>query len=340
MVSRWCNITATESPGRSDVPCGETPVARGHPGRGPCGILCAVEARAFGQQITASAIAVLLLLAAACSGGGAPARTPEAAGSRAEAPASTSTTSEPAPVGGLVATVGTNRLFQPRRELGLALQNVGQELVVVAGVQLSSGLYEPLPVTWREVVLHPGGRRLVLPLPYGGVRCTGDGRADLTAVVLLDDGRELRVPAPEDHQGSVRRAHARECAAAEVRERVEIAFRGPWTRDGVAVSGTLSMSQRSAGPPVEIDDVVGNVIFTIRVGDGRSPVLRVSDREPDAEVPITISADRCDSHAVAEFKRPFVFLSWVRVGDEASTPVELEPTGSARAVLEELLASC
>lgn len=298
---------------------------------------------ASGRHVAASAIGALLLLGAACSGSGTPAGAPDTTGApgTTSAPATTSTPPAPTtPVGGLVATVGTNRLFQPRRELGLALQNVGDAPLVVAGVQLSSELYEPLPVTWREVVLHPGGRRLVMPLPYGEVRCEGDGGAGLAAVVLLDDGRELRVPAPEDHQGSVRRAHERECAAAEVRERVDVVLHGPWTRDGVAVSGTLSMSQRITGPPVAMDDVVGNVIFTVRVEGAGSPVLRVTDREPDAEVPITISADRCDSHAVAEFKRPFVFLSWVRVGDARATPVELEPTGPTREVLEELLASC
>ena len=43
---------------------------------------------------------------------------------------------------------------------------------------------------------------------------------------------------------------------------------------------------------------------------------------------------------MAEVKRPFVFLSWVAVGDAATVPVELEPTGAARAALEELFGTC
>ena len=43
--------------------------------------------------------------------------------------------------------------------------------------------------------------------------------------------------------------------------------------------------------------------------------MAVTDDEPSTSVPVTISADRCDPHAVAEFKRPYVFLSWVAVGD-------------------------
>ena len=52
-----------------------------------------------------------------------------------------------------------------------------------------------------------------------------------------------------------------------------------------------------------IDHVVGNVIFTLHLVQDH-PVLRVSDDEPTARLPVTISADRCDPHAVAEFKTP------------------------------------
>ena len=66
----------------------------------------------------------------------------------------------------------------------------------------------------------------------------------------------------------------------------------------------------------------------------------MSDDEPTASVPVTISADRCDPHAVAEFKRPYVFLGWVGVGDADPVPVELVLTGGARQALVDLIASC
>ena len=246
----------------------------------------------------------------------------------------------PAPVEGLTATVGTNRLYQPRRELGLALANLGDEPTVVTGIRLESDLFEPAPVARREVVLQPGGRRLVLPLPYGAARCDGEPVAEFAATVVLEGGRELVVPAPEEYDGAVERLHARECAAAQVREAVEVAFEGAWRREGNSISGTLSLSTRSAGPEVVMEDVVGNVIFTVRTEQADGPVLEVTNDRRRATAPVTISADRCDSHAVAEFKRPFVFLSWIRVGDEPATPVELEPDGAARQALERLLASC
>jgi hypothetical protein len=84
---------------------------------------------------------------------------------------------------------------------------------------------------------------------------------------------------------------------------------------------------------------VGNVIFTLHL-DRQHPVLRVTDDEPSARLPVTISADRCDPHAVAEFKTPYVFRSWLAVGDGRPVPVELVLEGGARTALQELIASC
>jgi hypothetical protein len=124
-----------------------------------------------------------------------------------------------------------------------------------------------------------------------------------------------------------------------VLERVDVTFGETWTRDGTAISGELRLDRRHSGAPVAIDHAVGNVIFTLHL-DEDHPVLRVSDQEPSARLPITISADRCDPHAVAEFKTPYVFLSWVAVGDREPVPVPLTLTGGARQALIDLIAAC
>jgi hypothetical protein len=99
------------------------------------------------------------------------------------------------------------------------------------------------------------------------------------------------------------------------------------------------MAQRHTGEAVVMDDAVGNVIFNLVLRESH-PVLGVTDEEPVASVPVTIRADRCDPHAVAEFKRPYVFLSWVAVGDGEPVPVELVLTGGARQALVDLIATC
>ena len=264
-----------------------------------------------------------------------------------EAPAESTTTSgpsdtsavapEPEPVGGLVADLGTNRLYVVDRAFGLGLRNIGDVPVAVQAMQLDSPQFATLPATPREVTISPG-RRLVLPLPYGEVRC--ELAPDVTfGVTLVVDGEALHLDAVEEFDGAVARFHGRECGAADVRERVSITFGDEWTQDGIEITGELRLEQRHPGEPVAIDDAVGNVIFTLVLEQAR-PVLRVSDEAPSASMRVTISADRCDPHAVAEFKRPYVFLSWVAVGDGEPVPVELELTGGARAALDRLIAAC
>ena len=248
----------------------------------------------------------------------------------------TETTVEP--VGGLVAEIGTNRLYAVHRGLGLALENVTDAPIVVRSMQLDTPQFEVLPPTRREVTLTPD-RRLVLALPYGEVRCEEPAGLTFAVEVVLDGGEELHLDAVEEYEGAVARLHARECAAADVHERVAITFGDEWEQHGVETTGVLQMAQRHPGEPVAIDDAVGNVIFTLHTEDAH-PVLEVSDAEPSAEVPVTISADRCDPHAVAEFKTPYLFLSWVAVGDGEPVPVPLELTGGARQALVDLIATC
>lgn len=283
----------------------------------------------------ATVVALALLAACGADGGG--------AGSPSRPAASTAgpstTTTAPAPVEGLVATVATNRLHVTRRAFGVGLRNVGGGPVHVQRIRLVSGLFDPAAPGEHSVQLQPGGRRFVLPAPYGAPRC-GDGAEPTFAVdVELGDGREVRVPAVEEYEGAILRLHARECFAVEVGERAELRLGDEWTREGVAVTGELRLAQRRRGEAVTVDDVRGNVIFTVVVDGGRS-VLRVDDAAPEASVPVTIRADRCDPHAVAEFKRPYVLLAWMVIGAGEPVAVELEATGAARAALQGLIAAC
>lgn len=293
------------------------------------------------RRIVATAgLAAGLAVPACGDDGGSAASTTVAPTTTATTDAATTTTTEPEPVEGLLATVATNRLFVTRHAFGLGLRNVGSTPVSVVAVRLDSGLYEPAATGEETVLLQAGGRRFVVPVPYGEPRC-GDGVSDAHAVVVTtEDGRELRVPAVEEFPGAIARLHERECFGVDVRERADFRFGDDWTQDGTAITGELLLDQRHTDAPVAVDDVRGNVIFTVIVGRDERPILRVDDDEPSASVPITISADRCDPHAVAEFKQPYVFQSWIAVGDGEPVPVVLEAIGGARTALAELIASC
>jgi hypothetical protein len=246
----------------------------------------------------------------------------------------------PEPVHGLLATIGTNRLYSLNRGFGLGLRNVGETPIVVRQIQLDSPLFETVPLADQEVRLEPTGRRFVLPVPYGEARCGGEPEVTFTAVVVLDDGEQLRLPAVEDYEGSIGRLHARECAAAHVRDLVELRLGETWTRQGDTVTGEMILEQRRPGASAAVDGARGSVMFTISFDGGDSPDLRVTDDRPTASVPMAISVSRCDPHALAESKMTFKFLAWIAVGDADPVPVGFEPTGTARSALDDLLATC
>ena len=60
--------------------------------------------------------------------------------------------------------------------------------------------------------------------------------------------------------------------------------------------------------------------------------------EPGLEVPVTVTATRCDVHALIESKRSYDFQTAVRLGDAELLTVTVQPGPRGRALLEQLLA--
>jgi hypothetical protein len=263
--------------------------------------------------------------------------TPDRRGASEQSSTSVPTTTAPGPVEGILATVDVNRLFALERAHGLGLRNVGDEVRTVVAVGLESPLYGDAPLDDREVVLRPGARQLVMPAPYGPARCDGDPEVAFTAVVRFVDGTELRVPAAQPHPGTLARLHAKECAAAAVQESIEL-LAEDWVRDGDTAHGTLSLVAGRPGVEAEVTELAGSVIFSLQTVDGATLRLAAGDEEADVEV--TVRAERCDQHALAEVKRPFVFGAWVSLDGAEPALVELHPKGAALAAIQEIFATC
>jgi hypothetical protein len=244
---------------------------------------------------------------------------------------------EPAPV--LDAALRRSTLFDTRREIGLALATTGDADVRLGTIQLITPLFETLAPIARDATLAAGDRARVMPLPYGTARCDGadDDAAEIAAVV---DGEEVQVPVTEHPADLLANLHDRECASAAVLEDVSLELTGAWTvTDPHTADGQLTVTQRTSGVTAEVDEVLGNVIFGVTTATA-SPVLTVDDDQPSASVGVTISAARCDPHALTEYKRTFVFVVEVRVGDGDPVRVDVVAAGDAHAALSELLRSC
>jgi len=244
---------------------------------------------------------------------------------------------EPAPV--LEAALRRSTLFDTRREIGLALATAGDADVRLGTIQLITPLFEALAPTARDATLAAGDRARVMPIPYGTARCDG-AEEDAPEIAAVVDGEEVRVPVTEHPADLLANLHDRECASAAVLEDVSLELTGAWTvTDPYTADGQLTVTQRTSGVIAEVDEVLGNVIFGVTTATA-SPVLTVDDDQPSASVGVTISAARCDPHALTEYKRTFVFVVEVRVDDGDPVRVDVVAAGEAHAALSELLRSC
>lgn len=244
------------------------------------------------------------------------------------------------PASALEATLRRSRLFETKRQIGLELAAGGDADVHVGAIQLVTPLYETVSPTDRDATLTAGEPARLMPIRYGTARCDTEpeGPPELVAVI---DGEEVRVPLTEHPAGMLTRLRDLECTSAAVLEDVGLGLSGDWTvTDPHTASGQLTLTQRTPGVTAKVDEVLDNVIFSIATANATSPVLTVDDDQPTAAVGVTISASRCDAHALIEYKRTFKFAVEVRIGDDDPVRVDVEAQGDARAVLEELLRSC
>lgn len=236
------------------------------------------------------------------------------------------------------ATLRRSSLFEPIRALALDLSSGGG--VAVDAVRLDSPLFAPLPAEARGTALRLDGAPVTVPVPFGPAVC--DDPVDRpTAVVATAGRREVRVAVEEEPAGILASIHDRECAVAAVRDAVELRLRDGWARTADrTAAGPFEVVQRHAGAEATVEEVRGNVIFTVDPPPADGPLAAVDDSRPAAAPTITVSASRCDPHALIEYKRTFIFAAWVALGDGAAVRVDVVAEGSALAALTEVREAC
>lgn len=238
------------------------------------------------------------------------------------------------------------RLDQAVRRIQIAVTNRSAAPITVTAVDLEAPAYAPMPPTPKDSEIAPGAR-VDLPVVLGEARCEGDadsaGQAVVTARVRAEGGaeRDVEVALPSPYE-PLDRLLTRECAQLELARAMSVTFSPSWNPAPVdghrTLLGALVVERRDSTEPLTVSGTAGNVIFTMHpLGEARSPLLVLAPGEDRGEIPIEISASRCDPHALADSKRTFFLPLWASVGDgeELSTFVSTdEPT---RARLDELI---
>jgi hypothetical protein len=279
------------------------------------------------RRVAAVAVAALCTIVAGCSadGGGADSQA-----------ASQSADGEP----GLTATLQRSTLFETRRAFLLSVVNAPGHEVQVGAIQLSSPLFETLPPDTRDARVRADGRAVAMPLPFGDAQC--DDVAEEPPELITDvDGEEVHVALDESPAGMLSSLHDAECAAAAVLTEVELRLGDSWESTAPrTLEGEIELTQQRPGVTASVAEVLGNVIFSVGADDAPTPWLEVSDDQPSTSIHASITAARCDPHALTEYKRTFIFSAWVQVDGDEPARIDIRAEGGARAALEDLLAAC
>ncbi len=278
------------------------------------------------RRVAAAAVVATWALLAGCSGGG------TADGDRSRA------ADEPMP--GLGASLQRSTLFETQRALLLDVRYDGDHDLEIGTIQLSSPLFEPVPPQARDARVRASRRPVAMPLPYGAAVC--DDVSDAPTELVTDvDGEEVRVPLDENPDDMLLALHDAECAVTAVLTDVELSLGDDWQRtEPRTIEGELAVAQLSPGTTAAVEDVLGNVIFTVSTDDDADPLAEVNDGHPAAAIPVVVSAARCDPHALTEYKRTFILIAWVAIDGGDPVRVDIEAEGEAHRALEELLAAC
>ncbi|BAH49187.1 hypothetical protein [Rhodococcus opacus] len=194
------------------------------------------------------------------------------------------------------------------------LTNTGDAPVTVTSVALDSPGFESAPETRREIELGPGNR-IDVEAGYGAVRCdTGPEPAYAVIGTAERAATPVRVPlaTPYDVLG---RIHDGDCAAEELARAVPVTLipEAAPPEPAAPLPARLVVSRGTASGDIRVDEVGGSVLYALR---GALPATMRAD-EDQLNIDITIDAARCDPHALAEAKKPFVFPLWIAVGSSA-----------------------
>jgi hypothetical protein len=213
-------------------------------------------------------------------------------------------------------------------QLQVKVSDTGEEPFSVTSVAIDSPGFEPLSAVPVTAVLVPG-RRVDLPTPHGEPVCDTAAEPAAARLTVVRPGgavEEVRVPMDA---GALTGIHERLCAVETVTGLVRVTV-VDLTPSAQAVTGRLVVTP--VGPPGAVVTVVrveGNVLYD---ADADLPL------EVDGEVStaLTFTTARCDPHARAETKQPYLIPLVATVGDGPEVVLDLPLDDVQRDLLRQL----
>jgi hypothetical protein len=217
-------------------------------------------------------------------------------------------------------------------QVQVRITNTGDAPFRVTSVAIDSPGFAALPATAEEADYAPG-RTIDLPTPFGSAVCgaAADPSAARITVVRPSGSERLVVPLAGTTLALI---HREECDAAAVSAVVDVRV-ADLVDAPAAVTGTLVVARRTGSEPVVLTFLGRSVVLEPQLGEPLPLTLAAGQAE--LRVPVTFSTERCDPHALAETKQPFLFPLRVAVGGRPDVPVHLPLDDAQRTRLQDLL---
>lgn len=221
---------------------------------------------------------------------------------------------------GLSGTLEQYREDEVANRLSIKISHHGEEPVRIETLRLSWPGLGDTPPSELDYPVFPGAR-VDLRVPLGEAVCSSPPQLveptptlAIAAVATTESG-EITFPVT-DPLGILERIYPRQCKRQAVEHHVAVTIDDEWadeSLDPVTMLGTLRVDRKASTEPVTIAAIHGSVLVNMATEDG--PVVLAADGASVA-VPILATNNRCDSHAIGEAKKPYVFVVDLVIGDD------------------------
>jgi hypothetical protein len=238
------------------------------------------------------------------------------------------------------------RQHEVARQVAIALYNDGPVPVRVSRLELVAPSFDGLAAVAVDALLPPGGLRVDVPISYGIGRCDGVNTTPSAepSTVLVEatpaGGRArtltLRLAQPNPMLDKLLR---NDCEQARLRRAVATVHFGGWRADAAGLRGTVVVERGAEDTPVTLQDLTGSIMYSLDPDPaGRPrPLGTLAAGQRRLVVPVTARPGRCDQHALAEIKKPFVFPAWITLGDGERRYTEIAVSDPDRKLLDRML---
>lgn len=220
----------------------------------------------------------------------------------------------------LTAQLVASRRDQANGQIRVRLTNLGEQPIPLDGIRLVAEPYTPEPARINTRALAPG-RTAAYEIVHGSPSCAGDAPTPGPVSIEVVSGDQQVSIDPGDSAALIARMLESACNRQRVAELVTIEFgEWEWTEGASEQTGTLVLTRRQAGPPLELTGLRGGVNFALEQLEP-GPVT-VSEDAAEVRVPVRTRAARCGAHALADNSKPYIFTAFFKIDGEPDIHME------------------